>query len=344
MAKPDDDAYEGKNNDQPADPASPKPTNTATKKTAAKKTAKKAAAKKDDDRVPKRVRMARQYGFVQAFFDTDPELKRLFNQAVKNTWSPERFIAELRDTKWFRTNSVSVRNAIMQKTADPETYRERVKRLAATIRDTWGATFGNTQGMLEDGEIRRWAETAYMMDWSEAQVMDQIAKSVNFHKLIKSKNLGGTAAELKTSIEALGRAYGLNVGDRFIANQVEKIVSGRDTKEGTALRLREWAKREYAAFAAELDGGATIEDIAEPYIGRMAELLELNPESIHAREGMIQKALKARGQDGKPAALSLADFEDMVRRDRRWQYTNNAREQGMAIVHGLLRDFGLVSN
>lgn len=296
--------------------------------------------RKNDGDGNKREQAARQYGFVMAFFDTDPELKKLFNKAVRQTLTPERFIAELRDTKWFKKNAVSVRNAIMQETADPATYKQRVSQMAATVRDTWGATFGQT---LPGNEARQWAETAYRLGWSEAQLMDHMTKSVNYKKMLRNKHLGGTAAEMKTRIEALGRAYGLNPGNKYIARQVEKIVEGRDTFEGTATRLKDWAKREYAAFAAEIDGGATIQDIAEPYIGRMTELLELNPESVHARENMIQKALKAKGKDGKPAALSLTDFDDMVRKDKRWQYTDNAREQAMNVTEGLLRDFGLIS-
>jgi hypothetical protein len=297
-----------------------------------------------DNGPDKRENLARQYGFVQAFFDTDPELKQLFSLAVKKTWTPERFIAELRDTKWFRTHSVTVRNAIMQKTADPETYKSRVSQLTATVRDQWGKTFGpraNTQ--LDKGELRQLAETAYMMGWSEAQVIDQMSRTVNYQKLLRQKKLGGTAAENATKIEALGRAYGLNPGNKFIARQIENIVDGSDTFEGVATRLKDWAKREYSAFAGELDGGATIEDIASPYISKMAEMLELNPEGIHARERMIRNALQARDEKGQNRPLSLGEFEDQLRRDKRWQYTKNAREQAMSITESLLKDFGLVS-
>lgn len=299
---------------------------------------------RNDDRLTKRERLSRQYGFVQAFFDTDPDLKALFSKAVRNTWTPERFIAELRDSKWFRKNAVTVRNALVQKTADPATYNQRINQLTATLRDTWGSNFGGTlRSVLDKGELRQWAETAYMMGWNEAQVMDHMTKSINFTKLMRNKRLGGSAAEMKNQIEALGRAYGLNPGNGYIGQQVEKIISGRDTMEGTALRLKEWAKRQYAAFADELDGGATVADIAEPYMQRMADLLELNPETLHARERTIQKALRATDKNGKPAAMSLTDFEDMVRKDKRWQYTDNAREQTMGITEGLLRDFGLLA-
>lgn len=294
----------------------------------------------EKDGQSKRERLARQYGFVQAFFDTDPELKQLFDLAVKKTWTPERFVAELRDTKWFKKNAVSVRNAILQETADPATYKQRVQQMTATVVDTWGATFGAT---MDRDEIKQWAETAYRMGWSEAQLVDHMTRSVNYRKLLRNKQLGGTAQETKTKLEALGRAYGLNPGNKFLANQVERIVEGRDTFEAAAARLKDWAKREYKAYAAELDGGATMEEIAAPYVNRMAELLELNPETVNVQRKLIQKALRNRNEKGETVPMGLDDFEDMIRKDRRWQYTENAREQAMSVTEGLLRDFGILA-
>ena len=63
--------------------------------------------------------MATQYGFALAFMKSDPELWKLFNQATQQTWTADRFIAGLRNTKWFQHHSASVRNAILQQTSDP---------------------------------------------------------------------------------------------------------------------------------------------------------------------------------------------------------------------------------
>lgn len=287
-----------------------------------------------------RERLARDYGFALAFMNSDPELKQLFNKAVKNTWTAEKFTAMLRDSKWFKTHSVSVRNAIMQETADPATYRQRVKQMQATVKDTWGRMFGDT---MDPKDIRAWAETAYRMGWSEAQLVDHMTKGINYKKQLRDKQLGGTAAETAQKLEQLGRAYGLNPSNGFLARNVERILEGQDTFEGAAARLKDWAKREYGAFADQLDGGATIEDIAEPYRAKMADLLELPPGEVGVLDRKIQRALKARSKDGKPAAMSLTDFEDEVRKDKRWQYTENAREQVMGVTEGLLRDFGLLA-
>jgi hypothetical protein len=42
--------------------------------------------------------LAEDYGFVDALFDSNKELKRLFDKAVKGQWTASKFQAELRDS------------------------------------------------------------------------------------------------------------------------------------------------------------------------------------------------------------------------------------------------------
>jgi hypothetical protein len=284
--------------------------------------------------------LASSYGFALSFMQSDPELFKLFNQAVKQTWTADRFVAKMRGTKWFQHHSANVRNAILQQTSDPETYNAAVDQMYSTVRDAWGSMFGNTGN---DKQMRQWAETAHRMGWSQAQLMDRMTKGVDYQKMLKNKNLGGTAAETDAQLDQLSAAYGLNVGKGWKANQVKKLVSGDDTIQGVQNRLRELAMREYAAFADDISGGSTVADIADPYIQRMADLLEVSPESIQVKDKMIQKALRQKAPDGKPAAASLSEFEDMVRQDHRWQYTENAREQMAGVTAQIAQAFGQVS-
>lgn len=287
-----------------------------------------------------RSELASSYGFALSFMQSDPDLWKLFNQAVKQTWTAERFVAKLRGTDWFQKHSANVRNAILQETSDPATYQAQVDQMYATVRDAWGSMFGQT---ANEKQLRTWAETAHRMGWSQAQLMDRMTSGLNFQKLLRNKSLGGTAAETTAQLDQLAAAYGLDVGDQWKASQTKKLLSGDDTLQGVQNRLRELAMREYAAFADDIAGGQTVADIADPYIQRMADLLEVSPDSIGVKDKMVQKALRQRTPDGKPAAASLSDFEDMVRQDSRWQYTENAREQMSAVTAEIARAFGTVA-
>lgn len=285
--------------------------------------------------------LAAQYGFAQAFLNSDPELKNLFAQAVKNTWDTSMFIAKLRATDWFQKHSASVRNAIMQETSDPATYKANVDQMFSTVRDTWGKMFGTAN--MNPKTLRTWAETAHRMGWSEAQLIDHMTKGINYQKLLKDSTLGGTAAETEAQIDNLLGSYGLQLGDKWKAAQLEKLIEGNDTIGGVQDRVREMAMREYKAFAPQIQAGQTVTEIADPYVQRMASLLEVAPGQIGLMDKMIQSALKRTDPKGKPAALDLAAFADEVRKDKRWQYTDNAKQEVGNVTATLLRSFGLMS-
>lgn len=285
--------------------------------------------------------MAANYGFALAFMNSDPELKGLFNQAVKGTWTADKFVAKLRNTKWFKKNSASVRNAIMQETADPATYKANVDQMYATVRDSWGSMFG--AGQVPDKQLRAWAETAHRMGWSEAQLIDRMTQGMDYRKLLQGKTLGGKAAEVKGQVDSLLASYGVDLGDSWKARQLERVVEGDDTVAGIQGRVRDLAMREYKAFADRIQAGETVMEIADPYMQKMAGLLELNPNDVGLKDKMIQRAMKQVDAKGKPAAMDLYTFEDEVRRDKRWQYTDNAKKQVADVTENLLRSFGVIS-
>lgn len=286
-------------------------------------------------------RLAQNYGFALAFMKSSPELWKLFNQAVRQTWTADRFVASLRGTDWFQNHSASVRNAIMQETSDPATYKAAVDQMYSTVRDAWGSIFGKAN--MDEKDLRSWAETAHRMGWSQAQLIDHLAKGVKFKALLRNGQLGGAAAQAEGQLQALTRAYGVDLGNQWRANTVKRLVTGDDTIEGVRQRVQELAMREYKAFSDAIAGGQSVRDIADPYIQKMASLLEMNPNDIALSNRTIQKALKQRDRDGKPAAMDLTDFEDFVRKDKRWQYTDNAREEMSSIVASLGQAFGLLA-
>lgn len=284
--------------------------------------------------------LAQSYGFALAFMNSNPELKQLFNQAVAQTWTPEKFVAQMRATKWFKNKSASVRNAILQETSDPATFQASVDQMTATVQDTYGSMFGAN---MDDKQVSKWARMAVRLGWSQAELVDRISSTVDYEKMLKKDSLGGTAAETKAQLDSLASNYGVRLGDQWKARQLAKIMSGDDTLAGIQTKVQEMAMREYKAFADRIAAGETVSEIADPYVSRYAELLEMNPNSVKLNDDMIQRAMKQTGPDGKAAAMDLHTFEKEVRKDNRWQYTKNARQEVANVTSELMRSFGVMS-
>lgn len=294
------------------------------------------------DSTPKidRRTMAQQYGFALAFMNSNPELKRLFNQAVAQTWTPDKFVSQLRNTKWFKNHSATVRNAILQETSDPATFQASLDQMSSTVRDTYGSMFGAD---MDDKQLQKWSRLAVRMGWSQAELVDRISSSVDYEKMLKKDSLGGTAAETKAQLDSLAANYGLKLGDQWKARQLSAIMSGDDTAAGVQQKVQEMAMREYKAFADRIAAGETVTEIADPYVSKYAELLEQNPNGVKLDDDLIQRAMKQQGPDGKPAAMDLYTFEKEVRKDNRWQYTQNARQEVANVTSDLMRQFGVMA-
>jgi hypothetical protein len=66
----------------------------------------------------------------------------------------------------------------------------------------------------------------------------------------------------------------------------------------------------------------------------MASVLEITPDSIGLDDKTLRTAI------GPEKEMSIYDFQGSLRKDPRWQYTKNAREETSSVVLGVLRDFG----
>jgi hypothetical protein len=86
--------------------------------------------------------------------------------------------------------------------------------------------------------------------------------------------------------------------------------------------------------AALLDQGIDLQTVFSPYKNAMATTLEINPETISLSDPTLRAAI------GPDKEMSLYDFQRALRKDARWQYTNNAREDVFQSVNKVLQDFG----
>jgi len=66
----------------------------------------------------------------------------------------------------------------------------------------------------------------------------------------------------------------------------------------------------------------------------MASILEVNADTIDLNDPALRMAI------GKNGDMNLYDFEKALRKDNRWQYTQNARQEVAGSVLQVLRDFG----
>lgn len=286
--------------------------------------------------------MAANYGWSLALLNSNAELKKLFNQAVKETWSPARFVAGVRNTKWYRTTSESARQALTLQKMDPAEWSRRLQQMTAHIRTLYGQMSGGQK--MSPNWLRSATSQAVMFGWTDEELRRHIAADTGYRTLMGQDKLGGEAGQAEDAIRKTLADYGVRVSDNWIAGRVRSMMIGTDSIESVQDYIRKYARGQYRAFADQIDQGLTVRDLAEPYMQSMAKVLEVNPASLSVFDKTIQKALTGYDPDsGKPTTVPIWQFENDLRKDPRWAKTQNAQDSLMQTGHALLQQFGLVT-
>lgn len=279
--------------------------------------------------------LAASYGWAHGFLNSNPELKKKFKQAVDETWTASKFQAELRDTKWWKETSATRREAQVIKKTDPATWNAQmdatiiqVKQLAAEV----GAA-------IPASKLSKIASNILETGMDENAIRYAIGGYVDF---TKKGTLRGEAGMHEYTMKQYAFEMGIKLDDQAIKNQAARVVKKVATTQDFEDEVRVQAKSMFPAYEQQIDAGATVRDIASPYMSLMAEELEIPDQSIDVMDPRIKKALNGLDANGKPGGVSLHEFQSQLRNDPRWAKTDKAQDSAMNVGLKVLKDMGLV--
>lgn len=224
---------------------------------------------------------------------------------MAETWEPARFIAEVRETKWFQKHSEAVRNYEILKATDPATFKAKQNQTRAVIRDI-AVQMG---AQVSDETLRAITENVIRFGWNDSQIKDTLAGAI---KMGATHTYGGQAAVNAETLAKVALNNGVKIGEKQLRSWLVRIGAG-ESIAGFEDYVRNMAKTAFPGFEKELDAGMNIRDLADPYINQMADTLELNGEAIDLFDPTIRKALQTPGEDGKPRLKPLWQFEQELR-------------------------------
>ncbi len=150
---------------------------------------------------------------------------------------------------------------------------------------------------------------------------------------------GGEAGKNFAVLKQTAAANGIDLNKMFgseVQGWLQKIAAGEsiDTFKQT---IRDVAKMGMPENVVNLlDRGVDLETIYSPYRKVMASTLDLNPETISMNDTTLRAAI------GPDREMSVYDFEKALRKDKRWEFSQQARDEVSTLVNKVLKDFGFV--
>jgi hypothetical protein len=143
-----------------------------------------------------------------------------------------------------------------------------------------------------------------------------------------------TAANQQLS--GIAAANGIVLSPQQMSDFGKRIATGENA-DAIKAAIREQAALGQPENVKKLLGqGINLSDVYSPYKNAMAQTLEVDPNSITLNDPTLRSAFTPTGEQ------TLYDFQRSLRKDPRWQYTNNAREEVSNSVTKVLQDFGFM--
>lgn len=276
--------------------------------------------------------LASQYGLTSALINSSSELKALFKKAVAQSWSADLFQAHLKNTKWWTTQSDTLRQYITEKYTDPATWKQKNANELATVKamavkvglvtGTWTAT------------LNKMVYNSLALGWSDDQITNYLGGLVNSH----DGEMYGQAGDNFDQMKTLAYQLGVNHSLEWFRDRTQEVTGGRSTMEAVEASLRNSAAAKYSAFATQIKAGQNTMDLAAPYIQSVAKILEIPDTEIGMSNSHVLKAMTSNtgGQ-----AQSIWDFENSLRQDPTWRKTQNAQDSIMQNAHQVLQQWGV---
>jgi hypothetical protein len=229
------------------------------------------------------------------------------------------------------TQATSVINTVSKSILGREATPQELSKLIASLKKAQSQSITTTKYTMVDG-----VKVANVTgDLDEVQFLtDIIKKNPEYDKRKQGIRDVGRQDLVKTAV-----ANGLDL-DKTFASQlptwIKRIESGEDPEVFKQV-IRQTAKIGLPEKVSKLlDQGLDLDAVYAPYRNTMASLLELNPDSISLNDPLLRSAIQGDKE------MPIYDFQRALRKDPRWQYTNNARETVSSGLSQVLKDFGFM--
>jgi len=210
-------------------------------------------------------------------------------------------------------------------------YKAPSGKSKTTIKETY------KNGQLVDTQYLT-ADNADPTVWLDSNIKSQLASG---KQAIGIGNVPeGPSGKFFTEFKNFAAKNGIMLSDSAATDYANKAVAGLIDADTIYSTLRESAASAFPQLADKIKSGIDLKTLADPYIQSMSNILEIPYTAIDLFDPKIRSALSFTQADGKVGTKSIYEFEKELRKDVRWQYTNNAKKEVADTTLRVLQDFG----
>ena len=148
--------------------------------------------------------------------------------------------------------------------------------------------------------------------------------------------LGDTVSDLRN----VAYMNGIDYDDLWFQEAAQSVVGGLSTVDDWKRDIREKAAGYFPAFAKQIEAGMDVRALASPYMQRMNRLWDMPMTSIGLDDPTLLMAMSGQNENGEFKAMNLADFDNMLREDPRWDNSSNGKNTLLNGINSFLKSGG----
>lgn len=192
---------------------------------------------------------------------------------------------------------------------------------------------------LAEGQLDILARDAWRNNWQTDEIITNLRPFLAA-TIEGEGDLTGRVGDFEQDLMAWASRNGLSLSRSAVSKYLQKLTMGTQSIDDVKDELRKtYLSGMYPGWADRINEGFDPEDLFEPYRDAARRLLEVDDVSLD--DNLMKSALQQVDEQGKPVRVPLYQFEQQVRKDPRWQKTNNAYESYSRFADEVLSMFGL---
>ena len=266
---------------------------------------------------------------IDRAFLTDKEVGKVF-QDFKGQQGPETekaLKAALQQTKFWQKFSADVKQEIYSSLLlDPASYQEKFKLRLDEIKNKFLTIGAPVPSSLELQDL---AKKTLLFGLKGTQLDEIVFNSVKFDNNFIAGEAGKYANDIYKAIDDYGGTID-KTSSEFKNYVFDAIRTGGASVGQVKKQYADLAAQMYPNFAERFKAGATLRDVASPYLQYASQYLEESITDI--KNPLIQTGLVN--------GMNALDFVKEVKKNPAWQYTYNATESVLGSLKNVLTDFG----
>lgn len=270
---------------------------------------------------------ANKFGLTAALIEAYPELQKVYDLWLAKDYAQAEI--EYYKTDYYKNVSETTSSRTLEKSAKPGIYQQKLEEYKIKQRKRL-----SQEGIRDIDDA--FLEEAYIAGWS-----DNIVDIKAVAKVPGGKQLGGDALQTADSLKSYANSFGMSYSPSQYDKWTRDIFTGAITIDDLKNQVRVDAASAYPVYADQINKGVTLDSLASAYKTSIANILEVDPDSVSWTNPHLRKALQAVGPDGKPYVKPIWQFEKELRNTVEWEYTNNARDTMDTLSLKVLKDWGL---